>query len=66
MNLLGVSLSLTTIRGRAADTCKRCGGPGGESGLVTHKLTIAALFVCFTIAALIVLSAITMGAVAGA
>ncbi len=65
MNLLGVSLSLTTIRGRAADTCKRCGGPGGESAFVTHKLTIAALFVCFAIAALIVLSAITMGAVAG-
>jgi hypothetical protein len=33
---------------------------------MTHtKFTIAALFVGFTIAALIVLSAITMGAVAG-
>jgi hypothetical protein len=30
------------------------------------KFTIAALFVGFTIAALIVLSAITMGAIAGA
>lgn len=33
---------------------------------MTHtKLTLAALFVCFAIAALIVLSALTMGAVAG-
>jgi hypothetical protein len=40
-------------------------GRTAKSHLVTHKLTIAALFVCFTIAALIVLSAISMGAVAG-
>ena len=37
-----------------------------KATLMTHsKFTIAALFVVFTIAALIVLSAITMGAVAG-
>lgn len=39
---------------------------GGESQTMTQtRLTVAALFVGFTIAALIVLSAITMGAVAG-
>ena len=40
---------------------------GGEVPTMTRTtFTIAALFVAFTIAALIVLSAITMGAVAGA
>jgi hypothetical protein len=33
--------------------------------MISTKFTIAALFVCFTIAALIVFSAITLGAVAG-
>jgi hypothetical protein len=33
--------------------------------MIQTKFTIAALFIAFTIAALIVLSAITMGAVAG-
>lgn len=48
-------------------TGRRAGGSGGE-GIATMaqtKFTIAALFVGLTIAALIVLSAITMGAVAG-
>ena len=45
---------------------QRADGLGGESRTMTQtKLTVAALFVGFTIAALIVLSAITMGAVAG-
>jgi hypothetical protein len=64
--LLGVSLSLTTIRGEAADTCKGLTtGATKSKHMIQTKFTIAALFVGFTIAALIVLSAITMGAVAG-
>jgi hypothetical protein len=65
-----MSLSLTTIRGEAADTCngaKRFDDRGGEVNLAMTQttFTITALFVGFTIAALIVLSAITMGAIAG-
>lgn len=46
---------------------QRSDGSGGESPRMKRTtFTIAALFVAFTIAALIVLSAITMGAVAGA
>jgi hypothetical protein len=46
---------------------QRSGPLGGESLTMKRTtLTIAALFCAFTIAALIVLSAITMGAVAGA
>ena len=61
-----MSLSLTTIRGRAPDTCKGLRVRAAKSpGMTQTKFTIAALFVGFTIAALIVLSAITMGAVAG-
>jgi preprotein translocase subunit SecG len=45
---------------------QRSDGSGGENpGMKRTTFTIAALFVAFTIAALIVLSAITMGAVAG-
>jgi hypothetical protein len=67
MYLLGVKPCPTTIRGRAADTCKRAEALHGESPTMSQTtFTIAALFVVFTIAALIVFSAITMGAVAGA
>lgn len=46
---------------------QRSDAPGGESQTMNQTtFTIAALFVGFTIAALIVLSAITMGAIAGA
>jgi hypothetical protein len=46
---------------------QRAAGLGGESPTMNQTtFTIAALAVFFTIAALIVLSAITMGAVAGA
>ena len=56
------------------DDSRRCGGYlqrsdalDAESGTMNQTtFTIAALFVGFTIAALIVLSAITMGAIAGA
>jgi hypothetical protein len=70
MYLLGMSLSLTTIRGETADTCnvrKRADGWSGEvlRAMTQTTFTIAALFVGFTIAALIVLSAVTMGAIAG-
>jgi hypothetical protein len=66
-----MSLSLTTIRGETTDTCnggKRFDGQAREVHLAMTQttFTIAALFVGFTIAALIVLSAITMGAIAGA
>jgi hypothetical protein len=49
------------------DRAERAAGTGGEGTrtMTQTKLTIAALIVGFTIAALIVLSAITMGAVAG-
>jgi hypothetical protein len=61
-----VSLSLTTIRGRAPDTCKGLRACAAKRrDMRQTKFTIAALLVGFTIAALIVLSAITMGAVAG-
>ncbi len=67
MYLLGVSLSPTTIRGGGADTCKGLTNRAANSLTMKQTtLTIAALFVAFTIAALIVLTAITMGAVAGA
>jgi len=46
---------------------QRAAGFHGESPTMSQTTyTLAALFVAFTIAALIVLSAITMGAVAGA
>jgi hypothetical protein len=66
-----VKLCLTTIRGETADTCnggKRFDGWSREvhPPMTQTTFTIAALFVGFTIAALIVLSAITMGAIAGA
>jgi hypothetical protein len=59
---------LTTIRGRTADTCKGFAEWSGEvkESMKQTTFTIAALFVGLTIAALIVLSAITMGAIAGA
>lgn len=67
MYLLGVKPCPTTIRGRAADTCKGLTGSTAKSPTMNQTtFTIAALFVAFTIAALIVFSAITMGAVAGA
>jgi preprotein translocase subunit SecG len=45
---------------------QRAEGSGGEHPTMRQTtFTIAALFIAFTIAALIVLSAITMGAVAG-
>jgi hypothetical protein len=63
-----VKLCLTTIRGRTADTCKRFDRWSSEvqQSMTQTTFTIAALFVGLTIAALIVLSAITMGAIAGA
>jgi len=63
-----VKLCLTTIRGGTSDTCKGLtrGAAKYESPMTQTTFTIAALFVGLTIAALIVLSAITMGAVAGA
>jgi hypothetical protein len=46
---------------------QRDGGSGGENGMMRRtSLTVAALLFVFTIAALIVLSALTMGAIAGA
>jgi len=46
---------------------QRADGSGGESRTMKQTTyTIAALFVFLTIAALIVFSAVTMGAVAGA
>jgi hypothetical protein len=67
--LLGVKLCPRTIRGGAADTFhagERSVRPGGEPrGVTQTKFTVAALFIGFTIAALIVVSAIGMGAVAG-
>jgi preprotein translocase subunit SecG len=46
---------------------QRSDGLRGESPTMSQTtFTIAALFVVFTIAALIVLSAVTMGAIAGA
>ena len=52
---------------RSPGHLQRAAGLGGESPTMKQTTyTIAALFVVFTIAALIVLSAITMGAVAGA
>ena len=66
-----MKLCLTTIRGETADTftgAKRFDARRGEvrESMPQTTFTIAALFVAFTIAALIVLSAITMGAIAGA
>jgi hypothetical protein len=67
--LLGMKLCPRTIRDKVADTFKlgeRSVRRGGESrGVTQTKFTVAALFIGFTIAALIVLSAIGMGAVAG-
>jgi preprotein translocase subunit SecG len=52
---------------RSGGHLQRAVAPGGEPHTMKQTtLTLAALFVVFTIAALIVLSAITMGAVAGA
>jgi hypothetical protein len=52
---------------RSGGHLQRSDGPGGENPTMKPAtFTIAALFVVFTIAALIVLSAVTMGAVAGA
>ena len=63
-----MKLCLTTIRGETPDTCKRFDAWSGEvpESMTQTTFTIAALFVGLTIAALIVLSAITMGAIAGA
>lgn len=52
---------------RSCGHLQRADGSGGETPTMKRTtFTIAALCVAFTIAALIVLSAITMGAVAGA
>ena len=52
---------------RSGGHLQRSAGVGGEvPTMMRTTFTIAALFVAFTIAALIVLSAITMGAIAGA
>ena len=52
---------------RSGGHLQRAVAPDGEPHTMKQTtLTLAALFVVFTIAALIVLSAITMGAVAGA
>jgi hypothetical protein len=69
--LLESSVCLTTIRGETADTCNPVERSDVRSGEVRESMTqttftIAALFVGLTIAALIVLSAITLGAIAGA
>jgi hypothetical protein len=51
---------------RSGGHLQRAEAPGGETQTMKQTtLTLAALFVVFTIAALIVLSAITMGAVSG-
>src|SRR5207248_10541928 len=62
-----VKLCLTTIRAEAPDTCKRFDGRRGEirESMMQTRFTIAALIVGFTIPALIVLSAITLGGIAG-
>ena len=66
-----MKLCLTTIRGQTADTFNCAEGLTRGAAKYPGKMTqttftIAALFVGFTIAALIVLSAVTMGAIAGA
>lgn len=67
MYLLGVSLARRRFAAERRTPAKGFTSRAANSRRMKQTtLTIAALFVAFTIAALIVVTAITMGAVAGA